>query len=83
MALQFPKGKFISMVKVGEKGQIVIPKGARDLFQIQPGDNLLLLADETHGIALVPSEALDTPASLFALGKEVNQDDDPSGSESL
>ena len=32
MAMQFPKGKFISMVKVGEKGQIVIPKGARDLF---------------------------------------------------
>ena len=42
MAMQFPKGKFISMVKVGEKGQIVIPKGARDLFSIQPGDNLLL-----------------------------------------
>ena len=30
MAIQFPKGKYISMVKVGEKGQIVIPKGARD-----------------------------------------------------
>ena len=44
MAMQFPKGKFISMVKVGEKGQIVIPKGARDLFSIQPGDNLLLLS---------------------------------------
>ena len=51
MAMQFPKGKFISMVKVGEKGQIVIPKGARDLFSIQPGDNLLLLADEEKGIA--------------------------------
>lgn len=36
MAIQFPKGKYISMVKVGEKGQIVIPKGARDLFSIQP-----------------------------------------------
>ena len=51
MAIQFPKGKYISMVKVGEKGQIVIPKGARDLFSIQPGDNLLLLADEEKGIA--------------------------------
>ena len=49
MAIQFPKGKYISMVKVGEKGQIVIPKGARDLFSIQPGDNLLLLADEEKG----------------------------------
>ena len=35
MAMQFPKGKFISLVKVGEKGQIVIPKGARELFGIQ------------------------------------------------
>ena len=40
MAMQFPKGKFISLVKVGEKGQIVIPKGARELFGIQPGDQL-------------------------------------------
>ena len=77
MAMQFPKGKFISMVKVGEKGQIVIPKG--DLFSIQPGDNLLLLADEEKGIALVPSESLDTPASLFALGREVSRDDDSKG----
>ncbi len=53
MELQFPKGKFISVVKVGEKGQIVIPKGARTLFNIQPGDSLLLLADEERGIALV------------------------------
>ena len=75
MAMQFPKGKFLSMVKVGEKGQIVIPKGARDLFSIQPGDNLLLLADVEKGIALVPSESLDTPESLFRLGREVSQDD--------
>ena len=40
MALQYPKGKFISIVKVGDKGQIVIPKGARELFGIQPGDQL-------------------------------------------
>lgn len=84
MAIQFPKGKYISMVKVGEKGQIVIPKGARDLFSIQPGDNLLLLADEEKGIALVPSESLDTPAALFALGKEVNRNDGNSdGPESV
>ena len=61
------------------KGQIVIPKGARDLFSIQPGDNLLLLADEEKGIALVPSESLDTPATLFALGREVSRDDDSKG----
>ena len=83
MAMQFPKGKYISMVKVGEKGQIVIPKGARDLFGIQPGDNLLLLADEEKGIALVPSESLDTPASLFELGREVKRHDDSPDTESL
>jgi len=56
--LQFPKGKFISTVKVGEKGQIVIPKGARELFNIQPGDTLLLMADEDQGIGIVRNEGI-------------------------
>ena len=51
MPMQFPKGKFVSLVKVGEKGQIVIPKGARELFSIQPGDQLLLMADKKRGSA--------------------------------
>ena len=70
---------YMSSVRVGPKGQIVIPKGARDLFSIQPGDNLLLLADIEKGIALVPSESLDTPAALFQLGREVSRDDDSKG----
>ena len=37
--------KYMGSVKVGPKGQIVIPKEARDMFEIQPGDTLLLLAD--------------------------------------
>ena len=50
-----PKGKHIfGTAKVGEKGQIVIPKEARDLFHIQPGDTLLFLADETQGMAIPP-----------------------------
>ncbi|WP_166353417.1 AbrB/MazE/SpoVT family DNA-binding domain-containing protein [Phytoactinopolyspora limicola] len=52
-------GKFASTVKVGEKGQIVIPKGARDLFNIRPGDTLLLLADVEQGIAIVRQDLFD------------------------
>jgi AbrB family looped-hinge helix DNA binding protein len=52
-------GKFASTVKVGEKGQIVIPKGARDLFGIKPGDTLLLLADADQGIAIVRQDLFD------------------------
>ena len=44
MSMKMPKGKYIATVKVGEKGQIVIPKGARELFGIEPGDTLLLLS---------------------------------------
>jgi len=49
-------GKFASTVRVGEKGQIVIPKQARDMFNIKPGDTLLLLADDKRGIAIVRHE---------------------------
>lgn len=53
MAPESEDGKYASTVRVGEKGQIVIPKPARDLFGIQPGDTLLLLADVNRGIAIV------------------------------
>lgn len=56
MSDKMPKGKFISTVKVGEKGQIVIPKPARDMFSIKPGDTVLLLADEERGIAIVSND---------------------------
>ena len=44
--MKAPKGKYDWTATVGEKGQIVIPKQARDLFEIKPGDTLLLLGDE-------------------------------------
>lgn len=49
-----PKGKHIfGMVKVGDKGQIIIPVKARKIFDIHPGDNLIVLGDEGQGIALI------------------------------
>ncbi|MDO4812319.1 MAG: AbrB/MazE/SpoVT family DNA-binding domain-containing protein [Eubacteriales bacterium] len=49
--------KYAGAVTVGTKGQIVIPKEARAMFGIKPGDTLILLADETRGIAIPPKEA--------------------------
>ena len=46
------------MVKVGEKGQIVIPAKARKLFDIKPGDNLIILGDEGQGIAIIKEKGL-------------------------
>lgn len=46
------EGKFIGSVKVGTKGQIVIAKEVRDMFNINPGDTLILLADVERGIAI-------------------------------
>ena len=54
-----PRGKHIfGMARVGEKGQIVIPAKARTIFQIKPGDNLIVLGDEGQGIALIKEENL-------------------------
>ena len=52
-----PEGKYAWSVTVGTKGQIVIPKEARDVFGIEPGDTLLLLADVERGIAIPPKSA--------------------------
>lgn len=50
------EGKYAWTVTVGTKGQIVIPKEARELFQIKPGDHLILLADINKGMAIPPKQ---------------------------
>ena len=55
--MEHPKGKYAWTVTVGEKGQIVIPKQARTLFGINPGDTLVLLGDDRRGIAIPPKAA--------------------------
>lgn len=63
----FPEGKYAWTVKVGEKGQFVIPKEARELFGIKPGDTLILLGDVQRGIAIPPKETFhELYESIFA-----------------
>jgi AbrB family looped-hinge helix DNA binding protein len=71
MKMKGPPGKYIWSAKVGEKGQIVIPKEARQVFKIKPGDTLLLLGDEKRGIAIIKSDGfkLFTEAVFSALNK--------------
>lgn len=54
------KGKYVGISKVGEKGQIVIPKEARDMFDIRPGDSLIILCDKEQGMAIVKSDIIES-----------------------
>ena len=60
-----PKGKYAWTVTVGEKGQIVIPKQAREVFDIKPGDTLLILGDKNKGLAIPPKSAFEKLASTI------------------
>lgn len=62
--LAIPKGKHVfGTVKVGEKGQIVIPKDARKKFGINPGDTLLVLGDDMSGIIISRPDVINEAAS--------------------
>ena len=54
--MTMPEGKGAWTATVGAKGQIVIPKEARDMFSIKPGDTLVILGDEKRGLAIPPKE---------------------------
>lgn len=62
MTDKISKGKYAWTVKIGDKGQFVIPKEARDLFDIKPGDTIMVFADEQQGIAIPPKSSFN---SLF------------------
>ncbi len=67
--MSMPKGKHIfGTVKVGERGQIVIPKEARELFDINPGDTLLVLGDEEKGLAVTKVDAMEEFAMKILKG---------------
>lgn len=67
-----PRGKRIfGIVRMGERGQIVIPKKARDIFNLHAGSELLILGDETQGIALQKVE--DAESMLESYGRIVNE----------
>ena len=56
-----PVGKHLwGTITIGSKGQIVIPKKARDTFNLKEGDRLVVLGDENEGIVLVKAEAFET-----------------------
>lgn len=57
--MERPEGKYAWTVTVGTKGQIVIPKEAREVFDIRPGDHLLILADVSQGMAIPPKASFD------------------------
>lgn len=54
------KDKYVGICKVGEKGQIVIPKQARDMFDIKPGDSVVVLCDKQKGMAIVKSDVIES-----------------------
>ena len=65
------KNKFVGIAKVGEKGQIVIPKEAREMFDFQPGDEILVLGDLERGIAILPkAKQQDTIKQVFSVIEE-------------
>lgn len=69
--LEFKDGKCIcGTVKVGERGQIVIPKKARDYFGIKPGDTLAVLGDSKKGITVFKADSLEAFSKMLLANSE-------------
>lgn len=67
-----PKGKqFFGVVKVGEHGQIILPKEAREMYEIQAGDKLVVLGeDDTKGLALLKTDGFLELAEMIRKAEE-------------
>lgn len=69
--MNIQEGKFAWMVKIGEKGQFVIPKEARALFGFNPGDEILVLGDRERGVAILPkSKQQEFIKHIFSITEE-------------
>ena len=69
-----PRGKYAWTATVGEKGQIVIPKQARDIFDIKSCDTLVMLGDEKGGLAIPPKAMFSQfAAAIFETEQEVDE----------
>ena len=68
--METPRGKGAWTAVVGAKGQIVIPKEARDMFGIRPGDTLIILGDGEHGLAIPPKERFNEWISIVFEGEK-------------
>lgn len=65
------KKKYMGVCKVGEKGQIVIPKEARDMFSIMPGDTVVVLCDKKKGMAIVKADFFgEITENIFGKGSD-------------
>lgn len=75
--MKIPDGHYIfGTVKVGERGQIIIPKEAREVFDIKAGDTLIVLGDEKWGIAVTRADVLEKHAAdVFRKISEGSHDD--------